>query len=81
VAAEETEEEVVVAAVADTLATVAQLVTVALSRVVVPARIASRSSPAEQVVPVLVVAGVVVDLRFPLCSLYASILYFRYLLL
>ncbi len=81
VAGEETEEGVVVAAVADTLATVAQLVTVALSRVVVPARIASRSSPAEQVVPVLVVAGVVVDLRFPLCSLYASILYFRYLLL
>lgn len=76
VAAGETEEGVAVASVAaaaDTLATVAQLVTVALSRLVVPARIASRSSPAYRVVPVLVVAGVVVVLRFPLFSLYASI--------
>ena len=46
VAAETVEGVVVVVAVADTLATVAQLVTVALSRLVVPARIASRSSPA-----------------------------------
>jgi len=72
---------VVVAGEMDTLTAVAQLVVAAPLCWAVPARIASRSSPAEQVVPVLVVAGVVVDLRFPLCSLYASILYFRYFLL
>ncbi len=58
----------------------AQLVIAVPLRLMVPVRIASRSSPAALVpsvalvaLPVPVVAGVVVVLRFPLCLLYAVI--------
>ena len=64
---------VVVAGEMDTLTAVAQLVVAAPLCWAVPARIASRSSPAALLVSVLVVAGVVVVLRFPLCPLYRSI--------
>lgn len=79
--AEGTAAEVVVVAVEkDILTAVAQLVIAAPLRLIVPVRIASRSSPAASVpfvppvgLPVPVVAGVVVVLRFPLCLLYAVI--------
>jgi hypothetical protein len=66
--------DVVVVGEKDILAAVAQLVVAEPSRLVAPVRIASRSSPAAPAaltVPFLVVAGVVVVLRFPLCLLYA----------
>lgn len=56
----------------DTLKAVAQLVVAAPLCLEVPARIASHSSPVALLVSVLVVAGVVVVLRFPLCLLYRS---------
>jgi len=78
--AEGTAEEVVVVVVEeekDILTDVAQLVVAVPLRLMVPVRIASRSSPAAPVapaaLPVPVVAGVVVVLRFPLCLLYAVI--------
>lgn len=64
---------VVVAGEKDTLTAVAQLVVAAPLCLAVPARIASRSSPAALLVSVLVVAGVVIVLRFSLCLLYRSI--------
>jgi hypothetical protein len=81
VPAEGTVEEVVVVVeeVKDILTAVAQLVVDAPLRWMVPVRIASRSSPAAPAslvalpVLVLVVAGVVAVLRFPLCLLYAVI--------
>ena len=63
---------VVVVGEEDTPKAVAQPVVAAPLCLVVPARIASRSSPVALLVSVLVVAGVVVVLRFPLCLLYRS---------
>ncbi|HBE27738.1 MAG TPA: hypothetical protein DHV65_01500 [Ktedonobacter sp.] len=59
--------------VEDTLVAVTQLVTAAPMCLVVPVRIASHSNHVAPAVPVLVVALAVIVLRFPLCSLYASI--------
>jgi hypothetical protein len=70
-------EVVVVEEEKDVLTAVAQLVVAVPLRLMVPVRIASRSSPAAPVapavLPVPVVAGVVVVLRFPLCLLYTVI--------
>ena len=77
--AEGTAEEVVVVVEKEILTAVAQLVIAAPLRLMVPVRIASRSSPAAPAVLValpvlvLVVAGVIVVLRFPLCLLYVVI--------
>lgn len=59
--------------VEDTLVAVAQLVTAAPFRLVVPVRIASHSSQIVLAILALVVAVAVIVLRFPLCLLYASI--------
>ena len=73
------EEVVAVVVEKDTLTAVAQVVVAAPLRLMVPVRIASRSSPAAPAVLValpvlvLVVAGVIVVLRFPLCLLYVVI--------
>ena len=64
---------VVAPGVEDTLVAVAQLMTAAPLRLVVPVRTASHNSHVVPAVPVLVVALAVIVLRFPLCSLYASI--------
>jgi hypothetical protein len=63
---------VAVAGEEDTSKIVAQPVVAAPLCLEVPARIASHSSPVAFLVSVLVVAGVVVVLRFPLCLLYRS---------
>ena len=82
--AEGTAEEVVVVVEKEILTAVAQLVIAVPLRLMVPVRIASRSSPAAPVpsvapaaLPVPVVAGVVVVLRFPLCLLCAICLYIQ----
>ena len=72
-------EEVVVVVEKEILTAVAQLVVAVPLRLMVPVRIASRSNPVAPVapaaLPVPVVAGVVVVLRFPLCLLYDAGIY------